>query len=65
MCIADVRIEVEEIEAVLTNEVIKREVLEGDKAAEAARKIARAASKPLRTVSNDSETSKTEQTPEG
>lgn len=45
----DVRVETEEILAVLTSEVIKREVTEGDQAKEAAKKIARAAAKTLRT----------------
>ena len=44
----DVRIDVEEIKAVLTSEVLKREVMEGDKADEAQKKIAKAASKALR-----------------
>lgn len=44
----DVKIEVEEIEAVLSGEVIKRELLEGDKAQEAAKKIARATNRALR-----------------
>ncbi len=44
----DVKIDSLEIKDVLVNEVIKREVLEGEKAAEAARKVSRAASKPLR-----------------
>lgn len=44
----DVRVETEEILAVLTGEVIKREVLEGDQAKDAARKIARASNKALR-----------------
>jgi predicted type IV restriction endonuclease len=39
----DVRIEGDEIRAVLLNDVIKREVLEGDKAADAKKRIARAA----------------------
>ena len=47
----EVRIETEEIRTVLKkNEVIKREVLEGEKAEEARRKIAKAAGKSLRTV---------------
>jgi len=45
----DVRIDVDQIKDVMLNEVIKREVLEGDKAEEARKKIARAASKVLRT----------------
>lgn len=44
----DVRIDVVEIQQVVSQEVIKRDVLEGDKATEAARKIARAANKALR-----------------
>ncbi len=51
----DVRIEVEEIQAVLMNEVIKREVLEGDKSDEAKRKIARSAAKALRASAEASE----------
>lgn len=46
----EVRIEIEDIKTALVNEVIKREVMEGDKAEEARRKIGRAANKPLRTV---------------
>lgn len=48
----DVRIDIEQIRAVLINEVIKREVIEGDKADEARKKIARAASKALRASSS-------------
>jgi predicted type IV restriction endonuclease len=44
----DVRISVEEIRDALIHEVIKREVIEGDKATEAQRLVARAASKALR-----------------
>lgn len=44
----EVRIENEQIKAVLTKEVLKREVLEGEKADEARRKINRAANKALR-----------------
>jgi hypothetical protein len=46
----DVRIEVDQIRSVLSSEVLKREVMEGDKADEARRKIARSANKPLRNV---------------
>lgn len=46
----DVRIDMEQIKSVLANEVIKREVMEGDKAAEARKKISRSASKALRTA---------------
>lgn len=47
----DVRIEPDQIKSVLINEVIKREVLEGDKADEARRKISRAANTALRATS--------------
>jgi Type I restriction enzyme R protein N terminus (HSDR_N) len=46
----DVRIDNEQIRQVLQNEVIKREVLEGDKAVEARKKIARAVSKAQRAT---------------
>jgi len=46
----DVRIEVDQIRAVLAAEVIKRDVLEGDKADEARKKIAKAAGTALRTA---------------
>lgn len=48
----DVRIDIEQIRSVLINEVIKREVIEGDKAEEARKKIARATSKALRASSS-------------
>lgn len=47
----DVRIDSAQIREVLVNEVIKREVLEGDKADEAKKKIARAANTLLRSKS--------------
>lgn len=47
----DVRIDSEQIKAVLINEVIKREVLEGDKADEARKKITKSANKSLRSAS--------------
>lgn len=46
----EVRIETEQIKSVLTNEVIKREVMEGDKADEARKKIARAQNRALRAT---------------
>ncbi len=46
----DVKIDVDQISAVLTTEVIKREVLEGEKADEARKKINRAAAKALRAI---------------
>jgi predicted type IV restriction endonuclease len=45
----DVRIDIEQIRSVLINEVLKREVMEGEKADEARKKIAKAAGKSLRT----------------
>ena len=45
----DVRIDIESIRTVLVNEVIKREVMEGDKADEARKKIVRSSSKSLRS----------------
>ncbi len=53
----DVRIDVDQIKSVLLNEVIKREVIEGDKADEARKKIAKAAVKALR-ASNSKTTQK-------
>jgi len=44
----DVRVDVDEIKAVLISEVLKREVTEGDQADEAKRKITKAATKALR-----------------
>lgn len=44
----DVRIDIDQIKEVLLSEVIKREVIEGDKADEARKKIAKAAAKALR-----------------
>lgn len=46
----DVRIDTDQIRAVLTNEVIKREVMEGEKADEAKKKIAKAVAKSLRAA---------------
>lgn len=46
----DVRIDSSQIKDVLVNEVIKREVLEGEKADEARRKITKSASKALRAT---------------
>ena len=47
----DVRIDSLQIKDVLVNEVIKREVLEGEKAEEARRKVTKAANKALRAAS--------------
>lgn len=50
----DVKISVEQIREVISAEVVKREVLEGDKAEEAKKKIARCAGKSLRSAREDS-----------
>lgn len=46
----DVRIDIDQIRTVLVNEVLKREVMEGEKAEEARKKVARAAKHALRTA---------------
>jgi predicted type IV restriction endonuclease len=51
----DVRINIEEIREVLTKEVLKRDVLEGDKADDARRKISRAANQPLRAKAKEAD----------
>ena len=53
----DAKIECEEIQAVLVNEVVKREALEGDKALAAKRTVARAANRTLRKSVDKVETS--------
>jgi len=50
----DVRIESEEIERVLSEDVIKREVLEGEKATDAKRRFSKAAAKALRKTEKES-----------
>lgn len=47
----DVKITAEQIKSVLVQEVLKREVVEGEKADEARKKVTKAAGKPLRTKS--------------
>jgi predicted type IV restriction endonuclease len=51
----DVKIELEDISTVLTNEVIKREVIEGEKHEQAKKLVSRAANKALRTRSVESD----------
>ncbi|MEQ1906938.1 MAG: type I restriction enzyme HsdR N-terminal domain-containing protein [Pirellulaceae bacterium] len=53
----DVKIDLEQIRDVLVNEVVKREVLEGNKADEARKRISRSANKPLRASRKESEPS--------
>jgi Type I restriction enzyme R protein N terminus (HSDR_N) len=49
--IADVKVDADEVRAVIQNEVLKREVLEGDKAIAAAKQVTRAMKKLLRKQS--------------
>lgn len=49
----EVRVDLEQIKNVIEQEVLKRDVLEGDKAESARRQIARAASRTLRTAKAD------------
>lgn len=49
----DARIDIEDIKSALISEVIKREVVEGEKADEARKKIARVASKALRAKASN------------
>lgn len=49
----DVQVTPEEIKAVLEAEVVKREILEGEKADLARRRVARTANRPLRASSDD------------
>lgn len=51
----DVKIEIEDISTVLTNEVIKREVIEGEKHEQAKRLVNRSANKLLRVRSTEVE----------
>ncbi|MBL7980853.1 MAG: type I restriction enzyme HsdR N-terminal domain-containing protein [Flavobacteriales bacterium] len=48
----DIKITTEQIKTSLTNEVLKREVVEGEKAEEARKVIAKAANKPLRSTAS-------------
>jgi hypothetical protein len=50
----DVRIDIDQIQTVLENEVLKREVVEGDKADEARKRIAKAVNKALRSKTEKS-----------
>ena len=59
----DVKIDNEQIQEVLVQEVFKREVMEGEKAEDALRKIARAANRSLRKVSKDRSEGELEEKP--
>lgn len=61
----DVRIDSAQIKDVLINEVIKREVMEGDKADQARKKIAKTANKALRSASAKRELLKAEEVAAG
>lgn len=51
----DIKIEVEQIKEVLEQEILKREIVEGDKADEAKRKISRSSGRLLRKTSKEQE----------
>ena len=66
----DTKIDIEQIRLVLVNEVIKHEVVKGERAVEASKKVAKAAQKQLRVVTksgksrgNSSENSTDENSP--
>ena len=52
----EVKVEIDELRALLVREVLKREVIEGEKADHARKKIARAAAKMLRVRKSEEET---------
>ncbi|HSP15333.1 MAG TPA: type I restriction enzyme HsdR N-terminal domain-containing protein [Thermoanaerobaculia bacterium] len=60
----DVKITSDELKDTLTAQVLKREVIEGEKADQAKRKLARAASKTLRSRKEDSSADATSDEPE-
>jgi predicted type IV restriction endonuclease len=51
----DVRIDVDQIKEVMIQEIVKREIIEGEKADEAKRKIARSATRSLRKTAKEDE----------
>jgi hypothetical protein len=51
--VVEVKVEADEVRAVLQNEVLKREVLEGDKASAAARRVSRAEGRSMRKTRDD------------
>jgi len=59
----DVKIDNEQIQEVLVQEVFKRDVVEGEKAEEAQRKITRAANRSLRKATKDSSDNELEEKP--
>ena len=60
----DVRIDIEQIKQVLVSEVIKRDVLEGEKAEEARKKISRSAAKAQRAATLSKATQGTDNAPQ-
>lgn len=60
----DVRIDIEQIKQVLVSEVIKRDVLEGEKAEEARKKISRSAAKAQRAATQSKATQGTDKAPQ-
>lgn len=61
--LSDVKLEVEDLRAALRQEVIKREVIEGEKADAARKKVVRAAGKALRTRKEKGEETPLAETP--
>jgi Type I restriction enzyme R protein N terminus (HSDR_N) len=60
----DVRIDIEQIKQVLVSEVIKRDVLEGEKADEAQKKISRSVAKAQRAATHSKATQGTDNAPQ-
>jgi Type I restriction enzyme R protein N terminus (HSDR_N) len=60
----DVRIDIEQIKQVLVSEVIKRDVLEGEKADEARKKISRSVAKAQRAATHSKATQGTDNAPQ-
>jgi hypothetical protein len=60
----DVRIDIEQIKQVLVSEVIKRDVLEGEKADEARKKISRSVAKAQRAATHSKATQETDNAPQ-
>lgn len=59
----DVRVEVDELRSVVSQDVLKRDVIEGDQAAQARKKLSRAASRLLRIKKQDEEQAESESVP--
>jgi hypothetical protein len=57
----DVKIDTDQIKEVLVQEIVKREIIEGDKAEEARKKIAKSANRVLRRTSKDTTSDEAEE----